>query len=665
MRKENRIRVVYRDFGDGSTLYTQRAVLNPAGVHPVMDEAAPSPYGVTCIHVAWPLNSLDWNGFMFVTGRLAGGSTTPELDFGQYNTGFDLRGATKLTFKARGKTGRERIKFYMGGLGGTTEPYHDSEQVFLAGDDGFVTLTSEWKEYTINLQQADLSRIGCGFAWVTSQQENRELQTLEFDLDEIVYHFETERRDPLFLRSYGLLPMNDGRSFINNFAYVYDNALLAIAMIKSGHVEYARQIADALAYCVMHDRYYEPGPLRNAYANGSPVSFPGWLSPRGGEFAMLPGFYNREAATWYEDRYAVSLNTGVMAWAIEALLTVFDETGTPEYLNASVMMADYILENYRTADSPGGFTGGEEGWEGQTEKLTYKSTEHNIDLISACLHLYRILNETGAQEAGKYLTAAREARDFVLAMYEKGCFYTGTGVDGITVNRGNRPLDTNTWAILTLTGDSEADGRWDPEEVYAYIERTFKVGDGVDYNQDCDGEWYEGTAQLAVVAALMGKTAEYERLMHNLNAAAEADGSICSASIDGLTTGFESLIATEGGGTVAIPWVYDHRVSLASTTWLAFAQLNINPYFVSSETVALIDSALKLYPNPADGECALAGLRTGDTVSLHDLNGRLYMNRRASGEIESLDTGRLQAGIYLLNVSNKLETHTLKVVVRH
>jgi hypothetical protein len=585
IRGENKKQVVYRDFGDGSTLYTQRAILNPSGIHPEMDEATPSPFGVTCIHVSWSPAVLDWNGFMFITGRLADGSSMPELDFGQHDTGFDLRGATKLTFKARGKTGRERIRFYMGGLGGSTERYCDSGQAFLAGGD-FVTLSSEWTEYVIDLRRTDLSRIGCGFAWVTSQAENTGLQTLEFDLDDIAYHFETERQDPLLLRSYGILPVGDERSFVNNFAYTYDNALLAIAMVKSGHVAYARQVADALAYCVTHDRYYEPGPIRNAYANGSPVSFPGWLSPRGSEFAMLPGFHNAAAAVWYEDRYAVSINTGVMAWAIEALLTVYDETGTPDYLNASTRMADYILSNYGTNDPLGGFTGGEEGWEGQTEKLTYKSTEHNIDLISAFMHLYQTVKETKPQDAEKYLAAAREARDFVLAMYDDGCFYTGTGTDGITVNRENKPLDTNTWAILTLTDDREASSRWDPEAVYDFIEKTFTVSQGVDYNQDKDGIWNEGTAQLAVSAARLGKTAEYERLMSYLNGAAEADGSICSASINGLTTGFESLIATEGGGTVAIPWVYDHRVSLASTAWLAFAQLKSNPYFVS-KTVAV------------------------------------------------------------------------------
>ena len=87
----------------------------------------------------------------------------------------------------------------------------------------------------------------------------------------------------------------------------------------------------------------------------------------------------------------------------------------------------------------------------------------------------------------------------------------------------------------------------------------------------------EGTAQLALAALQLGKISEYNRLMRYLNSVAEPDGSIRSASRNGLTTGFDSLIATETG-LESIPWTYDHRISLASTAWLAFAQLRINPY---------------------------------------------------------------------------------------
>ena len=579
--KENKEFVVYSDFGDGKIRFTQKALLNPAGNnYPEMNEKAPSDYGVTCIHVTYPLTPLDWNGYMFITGRLEAGSKSPELDFGEHLTGYDLRDAKRLTFRARGKTGKEKIKFYIGGLGGNTEPFHDSDQIFLTGNNnGFITLSKDWKEYSMNLEGgADLSRIGCGFAWVTSQVENTELEVLEFDLDDIIYHFDTEHKTPIFLRSYESLPMEEPGAFINNFAYVYDNALMAIALAYAGHDSYSRQVADAIVYCVGNDRHYQPGPLRNTYVNGSPVSFPGWLSERNSEFAMLPGFYNTDLKVWYEDRYAVSINNGVMCWAIEALLAVYGKTNQSKYLESAICMADYIIDHFSTNDVIGGFKGGYEGWEEDPVKLTYKSTEHNIDLMSVFKRLSNIMRTTNPPEADKYLQASKNARKFILAMYNNdGYFYTGTLADGITPSVDNKPLDANTWAILTLYGDEEVKDKWDPEKVYTFIKETFTVGQGVDYNQDKDGIWVEGTAQLALAALRLGKIGEYNRIMRYLNSIAEQNGSIHSANRNGLTTGFDNTIATETGLDY-IPWVYDHRISLGSTAWLAFAQLRINPY---------------------------------------------------------------------------------------
>ncbi|MDR1724035.1 MAG: T9SS type A sorting domain-containing protein [Tannerella sp.] len=666
MKEENEQLVVYRDFGDGATRFTQRALLNSTSTpeyYPVMDEKAPSKYGVTCIHVTYPMTKEDWNGYIFITGRLEQGSISPQLDFGEHNTGHDLQGAKRLTFKARGITGNERIRFYMGGLGGTDAEFRDTGQKFL-NNENYVTLTKEWKEYTIDLSGVDLSRIGSGFGWVTSQIENKGVDTLEFELDDIIYHFDREQFNPLFLRSYEALSIDDERSFINNFSYVYDNALLAILLAKSGNINYARQVADAIAYCVNNDRYYEPGPIRNAYANGVPTSFPGWFSVHNKEFAMLPGFYNTDIPVWYEDRYAVSINTGVMAWAIEALLTVYDEINTRSYLESSILMADYIIDNFSTTDAIGGFTGGYEGWEGDTQKLTYKSTEHNIDIYSAFMHLSDILKNSDSRKAEKYSEAAKNARDFVMEMYENGCFYTGTGNDGITPSVDNKPLDTNTWAILTMLNDDESRGRWNPEAVLAFIEQTFKVGEGVDYNQDKDGIWNEGTAQLALAALQMNHKDEYDRLMKYLNEAAEDDGSIRAASKDGLTTGFESLIATEGGGLKAIPWTYDNRVSLASTAWLGLAQLQTNPYYTNNEMV-IGNSSLSLFPNPARDRFTLNGLQAGESIAIYDLKGNRLLVTMASGQNETIDISMLSQGLYHTTVGkNSNNPRVAKLIVK-
>ena len=115
--KQSKIVAVYTDYGDGMNRFTQRAALNPGAKNtPVLDEKAPSPYGVSCIKVTYQLSANDWNGFIFVTGKLSQGSIVPELDFGQVNTGQNLTGAKRLKFKARGEIGGEKVIFYMGGL---------------------------------------------------------------------------------------------------------------------------------------------------------------------------------------------------------------------------------------------------------------------------------------------------------------------------------------------------------------------------------------------------------------------------------------------------------------------------------------------------------------------------------------------------------------------
>jgi hypothetical protein len=671
MQKENKKRIVYRDYGDGANLFTQRALLNPDPFfkHPVMNEAEPSEHGVSCVHVSYPLQPLSWNGFMFITGRLQAGSHTPELDFGEHNTGYDLRGATKLNFKARGKTGRERVIFYCGGLGiGTNVDFFDSDQVFLnKTGDNYITLTTEWKDYSIDLRGRNLTSIACGFAWVASQTKNQTLNEMEFDIDEIEYSFDSEIFEPLLLRSYAPLPLNDSRAFINNFSYTYDNAVVAILLAKSGNVKYAQQIADALAWCVLNDRYYSPGPIRNAYSNGSPKSYPGWLSPRNKAFAMLPGFYLQDKDFYAEDRYAVSVNVGVMAWCIEALLTVYDVAAKKDYLDAAIFLSDYIIENFKANDSVGGFTGGFEGWEDDIDKqrLTYKSVEHNLDLVSAYLHLSGILNISNPDKANKYREASIHARDFCLKLYDNGCFYTGTDVDGITPATANKPMDTNTWGILTLATDNSIASQWNPDAVYSFIQRTFRTGDGYDYNQDLDGEWREGEAHLALAALQLNKRNDYESILRHLNTVAEPDGSICSASKNGLTTGFDSLIAGENG-LEYIAWTYEHRVSLASTAWLGLVQIEVNPYYANIPAMPRHQGLLPAIDrNPANGKFTISGLAYHSPIGIYDLAGHALLLTTASDHVHTIDTAHFHDGIYLVHVGKGSDATTLKLVVKH
>lgn len=90
----------------------------------------------------------------------------PANNWGDRKGGFNLTGATKLTFWARGEKGGEKIsEFKMGGITGEY-PDSDSEAI------GPVELSNQWQKYTINLKDKDLSHIIGGFCWSASRDDN-------------------------------------------------------------------------------------------------------------------------------------------------------------------------------------------------------------------------------------------------------------------------------------------------------------------------------------------------------------------------------------------------------------------------------------------------------------------------------------------------------------
>ncbi len=103
----------------------------------------------------------------------------PADTWGDRKGGYDLTGAVRLTFWAKGEIGGERIEeFRTGGLG-VNNLYPDSDSAFI----GPVILTNEWKQYMIDLRGKDLSYISGGFAWVANVESNPHHCT--FYLDDI------------------------------------------------------------------------------------------------------------------------------------------------------------------------------------------------------------------------------------------------------------------------------------------------------------------------------------------------------------------------------------------------------------------------------------------------------------------------------------------------
>jgi hypothetical protein len=85
----------------------------------------------------------------------------------------------RLTFWARGETGGEKAEFKVGGM----STANDSMD-FPKGT-GYITLTREWRQYTIDLTNEDLSRLAGCFCWVSNAINNPGKTVVTIYLDNI------------------------------------------------------------------------------------------------------------------------------------------------------------------------------------------------------------------------------------------------------------------------------------------------------------------------------------------------------------------------------------------------------------------------------------------------------------------------------------------------
>lgn len=103
----------------------------------------------------------------------------PANNWGEKKGGYDLTGAKKLTFWARGANGGEKIaEFKMGGI---TGEYPDSDSAAV----GPIELTKEWQKYSIDLTGKDLSHVIGGFCFAASKDDNP--NGFIIYLDDIIY----------------------------------------------------------------------------------------------------------------------------------------------------------------------------------------------------------------------------------------------------------------------------------------------------------------------------------------------------------------------------------------------------------------------------------------------------------------------------------------------
>ncbi len=569
---------VFNDVNDAGNHFPALAMM-PAGAENVWIDVCCTnrPHrGASCIECGMRRGADHWAGFYFLNGVMDGEERYPRQNWGDVEgAGFDLRGTLQVSFYARGAQGGERVEFFVGGVGWSVDyrgrsiapeaPYPDS---FPKVSTGFIRLTDHWQKYTIDLKGYDLSYVIGGFGWVVDMYRNRGHDEVCFYLDDI--RWEKERPGELQLPvSYETAPRIEGfDSIMRNASFTYDDALTILAFLALDTEEGRRRaglLADGLVYAAHHDRCYEDVRLRNAYMAGDLKAFPGWKTCGRAAAARLPNFWDCDKGEVFEDRVAVGTYCGNVAWAMIALVSAYEHLGREAYLETAEELGRWVIANCLDERGAGGFTGGYEGWYNAPEKLTWKSTEHNLDLYVAFRRL------AAADGDRRWLGYAAHAKRFIEAMWdpEEGKFWTGTGLDGVEINRSVVPLDVQSWAVLAFRRKINGGRRG-----LDYAEAHHACDGGFDFNRDCDGVWFEGTAQMAVAYELLGRVADAQRLLKRIEKAQMEGGAIPAASHDGLTTGFK--IAVEGNPD----WVYFHRGHLGATAWYIFARLGVNPYWL-------------------------------------------------------------------------------------
>lgn len=564
---------VYDDFLSAGNHFAERGQMCNEGDEdsvPAMDEAwTNDPHsGLSCIRCEFKSRKSNWGGWFFLNGALPAKAKNSQLNWGEVpGAGHNLKGATRLTFWARGEKGGEKVRFFSLGIGrnpnsgAPNAPHPDSARQVSSP---YVTLSTEWKQYSFKLQGLDMTNVLLGFAWQTKSTINRQKDVV-FYLDDIAFD-KPRLEDPRLLVSYET--KNSGDEFdlmLRNVAFTYDNAVALMAFIANGETKRARLLADALVYAQEHDRWYSDGRLRNAYQGGDLALPPGWLPNGKKGSARLPGWWDKDRSQWLEDPTMAGTSAGNMAWAGLALLACHETTGGEKYLYAAQKIARWLEKNCRDGRGAGGYTAGFEGWEPAAEKLTYKSTEHNIDLYALFKRLYRL---TGNAE---WKERAEHARKFVQSMWDaqEHKFWSGTGGDGITVFRDVVPVDVQAWSLLALKEDSVP--YW---KGLTYADAMHRVGRGYDFNQDSDGIWFEGTAQMALAFMVKGEPGRRNSIVHFLKSTQDESGGVMAADRDALSTGFYQQDGT--------PWLYYKRLHVAATSWLVLAERSANPFWLGS-----------------------------------------------------------------------------------
>src|ERR1700687_1066577 len=427
----------------------------------------------------------------------------------QYGTGYNVTGATSVSFDVRSPNGAQ-VQF---GVGGCTAPFTQP-------------ITSTWSHVNLTLDSAALSctpnltNTHLLFEIVTNDTHDPSGATVLLDniqFTPVPTVQQTTLGFPLANQTFGVLPLEaappppeqfPSDQALRNLTTIYESALTELSLLARGTVQdlsNAKLIADTFDYALQHDSHGDPLPvapdgsvaLHNGYENGDIALFNNHPPPLVGQAGdiRLAGFTATTACA--PSGYCLVLDGatgGNNAFAILALAAAYEQFGDVRYLNDATTIGDWIVGNLTdtTGTGYGGYFVGYADQVPSPKPLnTGKSIENNADIFAAFTALAAIESQLGNSSAAASWTAAADvAGDFVMQMYDStnGRFNVGTTPAGTPPSPGICPtgpqkgndvinvcdfIDSNTFTTLALAGSPRYQSQIDWRQPVQYFLNHF------------------------------------------------------------------------------------------------------------------------------------------------------------------------------------------------
>jgi hypothetical protein len=368
-------------------------------------------------------------------------------------------------------------------------------------------------------------------------------------------------------------------SGLTDVAFVYDNALAIIALLRAGEGAAARALGDGLLYAQTHDETFTDGRLRQAYHADDFI-----LENGNAHFAYEFGL--------------VGTAVGDMAWAGIALAQLARATGIARYRNGAVRIAEWIQTNTYSTAGLGGYTFGE------TAGLeTRKSTEHNIDVAG----FFRLIQTLTGQRVWR--DRSDHAWAFVESVWndDDGFFWTGSEADGSTINKlGTQlPLDPQTWSWLVRRQGAYAPALDWAAANLATTDTPLRLNSALKGNQSVTGVafasgslqadptvpidqwnpkpdsgavWFEGTAQLALSLANRNRRGDKAAAQALLDSVIWAQDELGADQVFGGKRIEGGVVAASSPLQTGFGFGYYPNLHVGATSWFVFAATGVNPY---------------------------------------------------------------------------------------